>query len=1369
MISEDHGKNEKKQPDAQEADNRVQLFRQRLQLAQQKEAERGIESANAGLSVSWQDLSVRGKGGDSNVVYGDTVGSVLLGPLNKLRSSVLPSAAREEEGSAKAINDPSLKQGERFILHNFNGVLKRGEMMLVLAYTGVDGKVMYGNAEYKDMKAMKGQIIHVEDEEVHFPNLQVGKTIDFALANNTPSEAARPLTNDGSAVVSASEYNEESKQALLQVFGLQHTHETKVGDAYVRGVSGGERKRVSIVEALTNRASVLTMSRPSRGLDANAALEFVKVMRALADVQKNTIALSLYQAGNGIFNQFDKVLVIAEGQVIFFGPRALAQGYMTDLGFEMLDGANVADFLTAATSPAERRFRPGYEGSAPKTVAEFVKRYQESDICRQVAAELRQHLDDQSTLAREVSDTLALTQFNKHRFAFKSQPQIVSLFRQTWAALTREYFQRLQDRPTLFARYISLIVNAFIVGSALYQVPDNTNGLFLSAGTVFLTVVVPMILNLAETTSAFTGRPILNKHRNYSLYRPGAFIVAQTIADVATNLLPIAISTIIIYFLVGFKSEAGPFFVYVLFVYIVALVASSFFRLVGSSFPTFEDASKLSGFSFNLFASYAGYFIPQRKMKVWIGWTRWFNPLFYAVSSMISTQISGRVYECAPEKLVPAGPGYENGENQACAAVGAGVGTTTVVGDSYLDIELNFTPSNTWKYFAALLGLWLAFVVLNILAVELMPLGGSSQGFLVFNRDSSSRIATKSSDDDKTQEEKESSDSENTGTRDLTSSQSIFTWKHLSYEVQAGGKTTLMDVLAQRKTEGEITGEVLLDGQPLPISFQRTTGYVEQLDIRSPQATVREALEFSALLRQPRSYSDAQKLAYVDTIIDLLDLHDVENALVGEPGAGLSVEQRKRLTIGVELVARPRLVFADEPTSGLDGQSAYIIVRFLRRLAAAGQAVVVVIHQPSAALFAEFDSLLLLRSGGQTVYFGQRANMPQYFAQQGFEFPRDVNPAEYMIDIVSGDLGRGQDWSQKWLESKQHDEVVEELERLKQQNAGNASTSEDDKYEFASTNLAQLRIVLRRANIQIYRNSPYVMNKVALHIGTGLLNGLSFLQLGQTLTDMQSRVFTIFGFIFVAPGVIAQLQPKFIKNRDLYEQREKKAKFYTWAAFIFSEIVAEIPYLLVCGLLYFVCWWPVVGFSMRPGVAGPAYLEVVLYELLSTGLGQAIASYAPNATVAGLINPLVIGTLVLFNGAFIPYEQIQAFWRYWFYYLDPFRYLMGAFIVFGIWDEPVRRSGEEVARVIPPSGVSCGDYFNNFLSQAPGYIVDPNATDVCEYCPFSEGSQFLTTLNYPRYVYGWRDICLTFLFALAMYASVFLFMSLRTKKTKTAK
>lgn len=254
-----------------------------------------------------------------------------------------------------------------------------------------------------------------------------------------------------------------------------------------------------------------------------------------------------------------------------------------------------------------------------------------------------------------------------------------------------------------------------------------------------------------------------------------------------------------------------------------------------------------------------------------------------------------------------------------------------------------------------------------------------SGGTLLIPRENQSKAAPvlRAADEENQINEKEESDTANSSRTtlngesvpagaELLRNTSVFTWRNLTYTVKTSsgdrvlldnvhgyvkpgmlgalmgssgaGKTTLLDVLAQRKTDGTIRGEILVDGRPLPVSFQRSAGYCEQLDVHEPFATVREALEFSALLRQSRNTPRADKLAYVDTIIDLLELRDIEHTLIGRIGAGLTVEQRKRVTIGTELVSKPSiLIFLDEPTSGLDGQAAYSTVRFLRKLADVGQ------------------------------------------------------------------------------------------------------------------------------------------------------------------------------------------------------------------------------------------------------------------------------------------------------------------------------------------------------------------------------------------------------------------------------------------------
>lgn len=172
------------------------------------------------------------------------------------------------------------------------------------------------------------------------------------------------------------------------------------------------------------------------------------------------------------------------------------------------------------------------------------------------------------------------------------------------------------------------------------------------------------------------------------------------------------------------------------------------------------------------------------------------------------------------------------------------------------------------------------------------------------------------------------------------------------------------------------------------------------MDVHEPTATVRESLRFSAILRQPREVPLQEKYDYCEKIIDLLEMRPIAGATVGSGGSGLNQEQRKRLTIAVELASKPELLlFLDEPTSGLDSLAAYNIVRFLRRLADAGQAVLCTIHQPSAVLFEQFDDLLLLKSGGRVVYHGELGSdshtLIDYFERNGGKkCQMDANPAE---------------------------------------------------------------------------------------------------------------------------------------------------------------------------------------------------------------------------------------------------------------------------------------------------------------------------------------------------------------------------------------
>lgn len=319
------------------------------------------------------------------------------------------------------------------------------------------------------------------------------------------------------------------------------------------------------------------------------------------------------------------------------------------------------------------------------------------------------------------------------------------------------------------------------------------------------------------------------------------------------------------------------------------------------------------------------------------------------------------------------------------------------------------------------------------------------------------------------------------------------------------GKTTLLDVLASRVTMGVVSGDMLVNGKPRDESFQRKTGYVQQQDLHLPTSTVREALTFSALLRQPSQYSRQEKIDYVDTVISLLSMEDYVDAIIGVPGEGLNVEQRKRLTIGVELAARPQLLlFFDEPTSGLDSQTSWSICNLMEKLTKNGQAILCTIHQPSAMLFERFDRLLLL-SKGKTIYFGDigkgSCTLVDYFTRNGaHDLPAGANPAEYMLDAIGVAPGSTTDidWPAVWRNSQEYLQVQKELERLATL-AGSGPTNDDPSAykEFAASSLEQYMQVTKRVFEQYWRSPGYIYAKVLLSLGSVMTLQL---QLNQTDT-----------------------------------------------------------------------------------------------------------------------------------------------------------------------------------------------------------------------------------------------------------------------------
>ncbi|CAE6481289.1 unnamed protein product [Rhizoctonia solani] len=314
--------------------------------------------AHKHVGVTFQDLRVTGVGGVKIYVrtFPDAVKEFLLSPLF-IAASLLgkkPSAPKT-------------------ILHSFNGAVRPGEMVLVLGRPGA------GCSSF--LKTIANQ------HDIHYPILTVAQTLQFALNLKSPGRLLPEQTR--------AQLNDDILNMLLSMLNITHTRNTVVGNEFMRGVSGGERKRVSIAEMMSSRACVLSWDNSTRGLDASTALDYAKSLRIMTDIFKLTTFVSLYQAGEGIYDQFDKVLLIDEGRQVYFGPAKEAREYMLSLGFRNLPRQTTADYLTGCTDPNERAFAEGRSAAnVPSTPDQLAQAFQQSKYWSQMVSE-RQVIQDE--------------------------------------------------------------------------------------------------------------------------------------------------------------------------------------------------------------------------------------------------------------------------------------------------------------------------------------------------------------------------------------------------------------------------------------------------------------------------------------------------------------------------------------------------------------------------------------------------------------------------------------------------------------------------------------------------------------------------------------------------------------------------------------------------------------------------------------------------------------------------------------------------------------------------------------------------------------------------------------------------------------
>ncbi|CAI7621495.1 unnamed protein product [Penicillium manginii] len=1313
---------------------------------------------------------------------------------------------------------PVLRVGKkppiRDLIHDFNGAVREGEMMLVLgrpgagcttflkaiandrgAFAGVDGEVSYGGISAEDQnRYFRGEVNYNPEDDQHFPTLTVWQTLKFSLINKT-----RKHDRESIPVII---------DALLKMFGISHTKNTQVGNEYVRGVSGGERKRVSIAETLATKSSVVCWDNSTRGLDASTALDYAKSLRIMTDVSKRTTFVTLYQAGESIYELMDKVMVIDAGRMLYQGPANQARQYFIDLGFHCPEQSTTADFLTSLCDPNARQFQAGREASTPKTAEELEQVFKNSSSFKYISDDVSSYEKRLEETEREDTRRFQTTVAqSKSKTVSKKSPYTVSLARQVMACVKREFWLLWGDKTSLYTKYFIIISNGLIVSSLFYGESMDTSGAFSRGGALFFSILFLGWLQLTELMPAVSGRGIVARHKDYAFYRPSAVSIARVVVDFPAIFCMVVPFTIIVYFMAGLDVTASKFFIYFLFVYTNTFCITSLYRMFAALSPTIDDAVRFAGIGLNLLILFVGYVIPKQTLisdSIWFGWLFYVNPISYAYEAVLTNEFSDRVMQCAPEQLVPQGPGVDP-RYQGCALTGSSAGNPVVTGQEYLTANFGFTRSHLWRNFGVVIAFTVLYLLVTIWAAEFLSFVGGGGGALVFKKSKRAKQVTaqagESNDEEKVANTNDNaaiargeatSSSDNAAFNRLSSSERCFTWSDVEYTVPYGngtrkllnnvngyakpgvmialmgasgaGKTTLLNTLAQRQKMGIVKGDMLVDGHPLGADFQRGTGFCEQMDLHDNTSTIREAFEFSAILRQDRETPRQEKIDYVNRIIDLLELNDIQDAIIGS----LNVEQKKRVTIGVELAAKPSLLlFLDEPTSGLDSQAAFSIVRFLKKLSQAGQAIVCTIHQPSSMLIQQFDMILALNPGGNTFYFGpvgkDGSAVIKYFADRGFKCPPSKNVAEFVLETAAKATqrdGKQVDWNEEWRTSNENREMLAEIERIRAERSKlPIEESGGSQHEFAAPTPVQIELLTKRMFLQYWRDPSYYYGKLFVSVIIGIFNGFTFYMLPNTVASMQDRMFSAFVIILIPPIILNSVVPKFYINRALWEAREYPSRIYGWVAFCTANVVCEIPAAIVTGLVYWLLWYYPVGLPTDSSTAGYVFLMSMLFFLFQASWGQWICAFAPSFTVISNVLPFFFVMVNLFNGIVRPYADYPVFWKYWMYYVNPVTWWLRGVLSAILPAVQIDCADLEATHFNPPPGSTCQEYAGNFVDNLAkvGYLVNGSATENCQYCPYKTGAEYMANLNVHEDD-KWRCFGIFLAFVIINWALVYFFI-----------
>ncbi|KAL8205881.1 hypothetical protein R6Q57_009432 [Mikania cordata] len=1203
------------------------------------------------------------------------------------------------------------KRAKITILNDVSGVIKPGRMTLLIGPPGcgkttllktlsgnlnkslkISGEISYNGYKLEEFVPQKTSA-YISQDDLHIPEMTVRETLDFSsCCQGTGSrseimlEVSRREKEAGiipdpdldtfmKAISIEGQKTTLQTNYILKILGLDICADTMFGDAMRRGISGGQKKRLTTGEMIVGPAKALFMDEISNGLDSSTTYQMITCLHQLAHITDASILISLLQPSPEAFDLFDDIMLMAEGMIVYHGPRGNVLEYFEGLGFRCPERKGVADFLQEVCSRKDQekywcRTDQAYKYVSVQTLTVIFK---------------------ESYLGKEVNDNISkpLTRFQSHENAMSFHKYSLSKWDLFRTCMSREILLMKRNSFVYIFKFVQLIIIAVITMTVFFRTKLKVDAIDANyyLGSLFYALVILLVDGFPELSMTVARLPVFYKQRDMYFYPAWAYAVPASLLKIPLSMFVAVIWTCFTYYVIGYSPEPDRFFRQLVLFFAMHFMSVSMFRFFASVFRTLVASTTVGSISLLFLLSFGGFILPHNTMPSWLKWGFWVCPLSYGeIGLTVNEFLSPRW-----NKMI--------------------ISTNTTIGLQILQSRgLDFNGYYYWISLGALFGFALLFNIGFIMALSYLKAPGTRA---IISKEAISQEHGRKVSKHQTHKDKTTKSSITSvpyeGKLVLPFEPLTITFQNLQYHVEppsemrehgftgkrlqllhditgafrpgiltalmgvsGAGKTTLLDVLAGRKTSGIVEGEIKIAGYPkVQETFARVSGYCEQADVHSPHITVEESVIFSAWLRLHPGIDSKTKYRFIEEILETVELYDIKDALVGIPGVnGLSTEQRKRLTIAVEVVANPSIIFMDEPTTGLDARSAAIVMRAVKNIVETGRTVVCTIHQPSIDIFEAFDELILLKIGGRMIYYGPLGchsnKVIEYFEGiSGVPKIRDnYNPATWMLEATSASMETklGVDFGQIYSTSTLNQRNKDFVSTLSKPPPGSK-----DLYfptSFPQNGWSQFKVCLWKQRLSYWRSPSYNLMRSLHMLFASFIFGLLFWGQGKKINSPQS-LFNILGSMYSAvlfSGInnCSSVIPHVSMERTVLYRERFSGMYASWA-YALAQVAIEFPYLLAQSVAFVCITYPMIRYYWSVYKVFWYFYTFLCTLMYFTYLGMLLVAITPSFPVAAILQSAFYTIFNLFAGFLIPKPKIPKWWL-WLYYLTPTSWSLNAML-----------------------------------------------------------------------------------------------------------